>query len=119
MGGVNSREEEERATSSGGEERMVEDENGTAEETRKRAFACSTPDHRPNKRSKTGDGENEDYAAMKDSLSRTDGQKAQPRPRTPPLKSTTPSSPSTIEIVRQTSVVPGFTTEQEAVTLGG
>jgi hypothetical protein len=105
---VNSREEGEKCTTSGGEERMVEDENKSAEETRKRAFACSTPNNPPNKRSKTDDGENEDDAATKDSLSRTNGLETQTRPRTPSLESTTPSSPKTIEIVRQVSVVPGL-----------
>lgn len=90
---VNGREEGERGTVSGGKERVVEDENGSVEETRKRASTCSTPEERPNKRSKTDRGETEDDAAMKDSLSRTDGLKTQARIRTPSLKSNTPSPP--------------------------
>jgi hypothetical protein len=50
VGDVNGREEGERGTTSGGEERMVEGENGSAEETTKRAFACSNPEERPNRR---------------------------------------------------------------------
>jgi hypothetical protein len=115
VGDVNGREEGERGTTSGGEERMVEGENGSAEETTKRVFACSNPEERPNKRNKTDRGEDEDDAATKDSLSRTDGLKTQPRPRTPSLKSTTPSSPPTIEIVRQISVVPGLEGTESAV----
>jgi len=92
---VNGTAEGEGGTMPGGEEeRTVEDENGRAEETRKRASACSTPEERPNKRNKTDRGENEDGAATRESLSRTDGLKTRPRPRTPLLQSTTPSSPN-------------------------
>jgi hypothetical protein len=63
-------------------------------------------EERPNKRSKSKRWENGDDAAMEDSLSQTNGLETQPRPRTPSLKSTTPSSPKTIEIVRHISVVP-------------
>jgi hypothetical protein len=107
-GNMRGGEDEGRCTNAAEEERTVEDENGSAEETRKRAFACSTPEERPNKRIKTDRREHEDDAATKDSLGRTYGLKTRPRPRTPSLKSTTPSSPSTIEIVRQISVARGL-----------
>jgi hypothetical protein len=115
VGDVSGKEEGERGTISGEEERMVEDENGSAEETRKRAFACSTPAERPKKRSKSDEGENEDDTATEDSPTRTVGLKTHPPPRTPSLKSNTPSPGSTIEVVRQASVIPGLEGTESAV----
>jgi hypothetical protein len=115
VGDVSGREEGERGPTSGEEERMVEDENESAEETRKRAFACSTPEERPNKRSKSDRGENEDDTATEDSPNRTVGLKTHPPPRTPSLRSNTPSPGSTIEVVRQASVVPGLEGTESAV----
>jgi hypothetical protein len=115
VGATNGKENEGMCTNADEEERMVEDENGSAEETRKRPVVCSTLENRPNKRSKTDNGEIEDDAATKDSPSRTDDLKAQPRPRTPSLQPTTPSSPKTIEIIRHISVVPGLEGTESAV----
>lgn len=121
VGATNGKENEERCTNAGEEERTAEDEDGSPEERRKRpletseAFTCSTPEERPNKRRKSDGDRNGVDTTTEDSLNRTTGLKAQTRPRTPSLKSTTPSPPSTIEIVRQTSVVPGLEGTESAV----
>jgi hypothetical protein len=64
----------------------------------------SLPEERLNKRSKSERGENDDDTALEDSFERD--LETPSRPRTPSLKFTTPSPGSTIEIVRQTNVVP-------------
>jgi hypothetical protein len=51
VGDVNGREGGRKGTTSGGGERMVEDQNGSAEKTWKRALACSILEERPKKRS--------------------------------------------------------------------
>lgn len=101
-------EDEERCTNAAEEENTVEDGNGRTEERRKRSSADSILEEHPNKRHKSGRDWNGVHTTTVDSRDRTIGPKAQLRPRTPPPKSTTPSTPSTIEIVRQTSVVPGL-----------
>jgi len=68
---------------------------------------------RPNKRSKSERGDNEDDAATEDSFER--GLETPPRPRTPSLMSSTLSPGSTIKIIRQTSVVPGLEDTESAV----
>jgi hypothetical protein len=114
-------EDEESCTNSEIEERTARDENRGAGNRRKRALKedeamdnAPLQGH-PNKRSKTDRGENEDDPAKNDSLSRTNGLETQTRPRTPSPKSTTPSSPKTIEIARQVSVVPGLEGTESAV----
>jgi hypothetical protein len=118
---TNGEEDEVSRTNSDEEERTARDENGGAGIRRKRALEedeaiddAPLQEH-PNKRSKTDRGENEDDAAKNDSLSRTNGLETQTRPRTPSLKSTTPSSPKTIEMVRQVSVVPALEGTESAV----
>ena len=119
--GEDGEEGEESSTNSGEGERTARDENGGAGDRRKRALEegeamDNTPlQKHPNKRSKSDRGEYEDDAVKNDSLSRTNGLETQTPPRTPSLKSTTPSSPKTIEIVRQTSVVPGLEGTEGAV----
>jgi hypothetical protein len=118
---TNGKEDEERCTNACEEEKMAEDENGSADARRKRplekseALRCSTPEERPNKRSKGDGGENVDGAATNDSPVRTVSPETTPRPKTssPTLITTSPGS--TIEIVRQTSVVPGLQCTEKAV----
>jgi hypothetical protein len=114
-GDTRGEEDEERCRNTAEEERTVVDENGCAEEIRKRASACSTPEERSNKRRKSDRDRNEVDTTTEDSPNRTVGLETQPRPRTPLFRSTTPSPPSTIEIVRQTSVVPGLEGTESAV----
>jgi hypothetical protein len=120
-GDMHGEEGEESSTNSDEGERTARDENGRTGDRRKRASGedeamdnAPLQEH-PNKRSKTDRGENEDDAAKNDSLSETNGLDIQTRPRTPSLKSTTPSSPKTIEIVRQVSVIPGLEGTESAV----
>jgi len=114
-------EGEEISTNSDKGERTARNENGGAGDRRKRASGedeamdnAPLQEH-PNKCSKTDRGENEDNAAKNDSLSETNSLDIQTQPRTPSLKSTTPSSPKTIEIVRQVSMVPGLEGTKSAV----
>jgi hypothetical protein len=105
----------------GEEERTAEDENGSAEERRKRAFEgsevfeCSSPEERPKKRSKSKGGESDNGAAMDDSFRRPFGLETTPRPRTLSLTSTVVFPGSIFELVRQTSVVPGLKNTEKAV----
>jgi hypothetical protein len=121
LGDMTDKEEEERNIGSGGEERMAGENNGDPEEKRKRpletceAFDCPTPGDRPNKRSKGDDSESEDAVAMDNLLKRTVNLGISPRPRTPSPTSTTASPGSILEIVRQTSVVPGLGNTEKAV----
>jgi hypothetical protein len=77
--GINGEEGEESSTNSDEGERVARDENGGAEDRRKRTLvedgAVDNAPFRehPNKRSKTDRGKIEDDAANNDSLSRTDG----------------------------------------------
>jgi hypothetical protein len=106
-------------TNSDEEETTARDENGGAEARRKRAFEGdeamdnSLPEERPNKRSKSEQGENEDDTAIETSFER--GLETPPRPRTPSPTSSTPSLGSTIKIVRQTSVMPRLEDTESAV----
>jgi hypothetical protein len=103
---MHSEEGEESSTNSDEGERTARDGKGGARrDRRKRASGedetidnAPLQEH-PTKRSKTNRGENEDNAAKNDSLSETNSLDIQTRPRTLSLKSTTPSSPKTIEIV--------------------
>ena len=101
---------------------MTAGENdGDPEERRKRsletceAFDCPTPGDRPNKRSKGDDSESEDTSATDDLARRTFSPGTTPRPRTPSPNSTTASPGSILEIVRQTSVLPGLEDIESAV----
>ena len=100
---------------------MAGEDDGDPEERRKRpletceAFDCPTPGDRPNKRSKSDDSESDDNAATDDSPKRTVNLETTPRPRTPSPTSTTASPGSILEIVRQTSVVPGLENTEKAV----
>jgi hypothetical protein len=114
-GDTRGEKDEERCTNATEEEDTVEDGNGRTEEKRKRASAGSFSEEHPNKRQKSGRDWDRVDTTMVDSFDRTIGLKAQLRPRTPPLKSTTPSAPPTIELVRQTSVVSGLEDTESAV----
>ncbi|GAB7336896.1 hypothetical protein MBLNU13_g00813t2 [Cladosporium sp. NU13] len=114
-GDTRSEEDDERCTTATGEEDTVEDGNGRTEEKRKRSSADSISEEHLNKRHKSGRDWNGVDTTTADSLDRTIGLKAQLRPQTPPLKSTTPSAPPTIELVRQTSVVSGLEDTESAV----
>ena len=102
---------------------MAEEENGDPEEERKRpldtceVFDCPTPGDRPNKRSKGDGSESEDTAATDDLHERTFNLETTPRPeKSPPSPTSTAASPASIlEIVRQTSVVPGLENTEKAV----
>jgi hypothetical protein len=115
------KEGEGRNTGSGGDERMAGEDDGDPEERRKRPletcepFDCPTPGDRPNKRSKSDDSESDDDAATDDSPKRTVNLETTPRPRTPSPTSTTASPGSILEIVRQTSGVPGLENTEKAV----
>ena len=114
------KERKERGTGSGEEERMAGEENGDHEERRKRPsetcdFECLTPRDRPNKRSKSDDSEREDNAASDDLPERTVNLETTPRPKTPSPASTAASPSSILEIVRQTSIVPGLENTRKAV----
>lgn len=95
---------------------MAGEVDGTPKGGRKRplekseAFGCSTPKDRPNKRSKSEDG-----AAPDDSPKRAVSPETTPRPRTSSPTSTTASPGSILELVRQTSVVPGLENTEKAV----
>ena len=100
---------------------MAGEDDGDPEERRKRpletceAFDCPTPGDRPNKRSKGDDSESEDTSATDHLARRTFSPETTPRPRTPSPTSTTASPGSILEIVRQTSVVPGLENTEKAV----
>jgi hypothetical protein len=70
---------------------------------------------RPKKRRKGDDSESEDNAATDDSPKRTVNLETTPRPRTLSPTSTTASPGSILEIVRQTSVVPGLENTEKDV----
>jgi hypothetical protein len=114
-GDTRGEEDDERCRNSAEEANTVEDRSGSAEETKKRASADSTSEEHPNKRRKSDRGQNEIDATTEDAPNRQSGLKAQLRPRTPPPKSTTPSTPSTIEISRSPSVVNGLEGTESAV----
>jgi hypothetical protein len=113
--------EEERNTGSDGDEMTAGENDGDPEERRKRsletceAFDCPTPGDRPNKRSKGDESESGDDAAT-DTLSRlTFSPERTPRLRESSPTSTAASPGSILEIVRQTSAVPGLGDTEEAV----
>jgi hypothetical protein len=118
-GDTNGEGDTESCTNPDEEETTARDENRGAEERRKRplegdeAMDNSLLEKRPNKRSKSERGDNEDGAATEDSFER--GLETPPRPRTPSLMSSTLSPGSTIKIVRQTSVVPRLEDTESAV----
>jgi hypothetical protein len=115
------KEGEGRDTGSGGGEGTAGEENRDPEKRRKRhletceVFDCPTPGDYPNKRSKGDDSEGEDTAATDDLPKQTFNLETTPRPRTSSPTSTTASPASVIEIVRQTSVVPGLENTEKAV----
>jgi hypothetical protein len=121
LGDMTDKEGEQRDIGSGGDESMAGANDGDSEERRKRpldtceAFDCPTPGDRPNKRSKGDDSESEDTAATDDLPKQTFNLETTPRPRTSSPTSTTASPASVIEIVRQTSVVPGLENTEKAV----
>jgi hypothetical protein len=117
LGDMTDKEREERDIGSDGEERMAGENDGDPEERRKRPlkFDCPTPGDRPNKRSKGDDSESEDTAATGDLPKLTFNLGTTPRPRTSSPTSTTASPGSILEIVRQTSVVPGLENTEKAV----
>jgi hypothetical protein len=117
LGDMTDEEREERDIGSDGEERMAGENDGDPEERRKRPleFDCPTPGDRPNKRSKGDDSESEDTAATGDLPKLTFNLETTPRPRTSSPTSTTASPGSILEIVRQTSVVPGLENTEKAV----
>ena len=115
------KEGEGRDTGSGGGEGMAGEENRDPEERRKRhletceVFDCPTPGDRPSKRSRSNESESGDDAAT-DTLSRlTFSPERTPRLRESSPTSTTASPGSILEIVRQTSAVPGLGDTEEAV----
>jgi len=118
---ITDKEGEERDTGSGREERMAGEENGDPEERRKRpletceAFDCPTPGDRPNKRSRSNEGKSEDGAATDYLTGRTFSPETTPRPTTPSPTFIIDTPGSTLEIVRQTSVVPGLEDTEKAV----
>jgi hypothetical protein len=115
------KEGEERNIGSGREEKMAGENDGDPKERRKRpletceVFDCPTPGDRPSKRSKSDDSESEEDAATDDLPKRTVNLATTPRRRTPPPTSTTASPGSILEIVRQTSVIPGLENTEKAV----
>jgi len=118
-GDTKGEEDEQSCTNFDEGERTSRDENGGAEERRKRALDGDEAmdnallEEHPNKRSKSEQGENKNDAAMEDSFERC--LETSSRPNTPsPMRSTT-SPGSTIKIVRQTSVVPGLEDTKSAV----
>jgi hypothetical protein len=121
IGDVTDKEEEERNTGLGGDKRMARENDGDPEERRKRpletceAFDCPTPGDRPNKRSRSNEGESEDNAATDNLPRRPFSPETTPRLRTPSPTFTTASPASTVAIVRQTSVVPGLEDTKSAV----
>jgi hypothetical protein len=114
-------EEEEREKEGNEEAKVAGEENRALEKNRKRplekseALHCSTPEERPNKRSKEDGGENVDSVATNNSPIRTISPETTLRPKTSSPTLTTASPGSTIEIVRQTSVVPGLQYTEKAV----
>jgi hypothetical protein len=114
-------DEEESSVGVSEEKKVAGEEDRALEERRKRPLErsevvyCSTPEERPNKRSKGDGGENVDSVATDDSPIRTISPKTTPRPKTSSPTLTTASPDSTIEIVRQTSVVPGLQYTEKAV----
>jgi hypothetical protein len=113
-GDTRGEEDEERCTNATGQEDTVEDGNARTEK-RKRSSTESTSEERLNKRHQSARDRNGVDTTTADSLDGTIGLKAQLRPQTPPLKSTTPSAPPTIEIVRQASVVSRLKDTESAV----
>jgi hypothetical protein len=115
------KEEEDITVGSSEEERMAGEEGGDPKERRKRpleryeVLGCSTPRDRPNKRSKSDGGKSEDGAATDDLIRRTFSPEATPRPRTPSPTFIIDTPGSKLEIVRQTSVVPGLENTEKAV----
>jgi hypothetical protein len=118
---ITDKEGEERDTGSGREERMAGEENGDPEERRKRpletceAFDCPTPGDRPNKRSRSNEGKSEDGAATEYLTGRTFSPETTPRLTTPSPTFIIDTPGSTLEIVRQTSVVSGLEDTKSAV----
>jgi hypothetical protein len=115
------KEGEERDTGSGGGEGMAGEENRDPVERRKRRLEtcevsdCPTPGDRPSKRSRSNESESGDDATT-DTLSRLiSSPERTPRPRESSPTSTTASPGSILEIVRQTSAVPGLGDTEEAV----
>lgn len=104
IGDTRGEADERRSTNAAEEERTVEDVNGRAEQKRKRASARSISEEHPNKRSKSDRGQNEVDTTTEDSVNQTSGPETLRQPRTPPLRSTTLSPRSTIEIDRQINV---------------
>ena len=115
------KEGEVREKGSDGEERMAGEDDADPEERRKRpletceVFDCPTPGDRPNKRSRSNESESDDDAATGNLPRRPFSPETTPRPRTSPPTPTTASPGSILEIVRQTSVVPGLEDIESAV----
>jgi hypothetical protein len=114
-------DEEENSVGVSEEKKVAGEEDRTLEERRKRPLErsevlyYSTPEERPNKRSKGDGGENVDGAATNDSPIRTVSPETTPQTKTSSSTLTTASPGSTIEVVRQTSVVPGLQYTEKAV----
>ena len=114
------KEGEGRDTGSGGGEGMAGEENRDPERRKRHletceVFDCPTPGDRPSKRSRSNESESGDDATT-DTLSRLIfSPEKTPRPRESSPTSTTASPGSILEIVRQTSAVPGLGDTEEAV----
>ncbi|KAM0714625.1 hypothetical protein Q7P37_009921 [Cladosporium fusiforme] len=115
---INDKEDREMNIDGGEEEKIAGEEDRSPKEGRKRPFernGYSALEDLPNKRGKCDEGESEHSAATDDLAKRRVNLDTTPRPRTSSPTCTTASPGSTLEVVRQTSVVSGLENTEKAV----